>query len=411
MEGNLLMTKGQSGILYLQRDKLNLYAPDLPSVYQFTFETDAILHTDIINKEILDTRIKQFLDTNKITSRNLAIILSNDTLFIKEFSKSSAKDQANKKPQKSAQTTGTSANQSASPTAPQEDLETSIKNYLDAVPFEDIISKRYPIQNGIRVLAANSNFYQAIKSVFEKYDFHIDLVIPAFLYEPKIKLTSDLNKETANMVFKKLDSFKQENLLASKTNIEIQAQAEQAANTDTISLSPPAAKKSSGNLRVFILLGIFVILIGVLIAVYIISNQSPSKPAVTTPSVVVSSPTLLPPIVTPEASSSAALISSSSALLKEKSLTVTIINTSNTAKQVNILKESLTQSGYKKVTVQDSSSTTSLKTVINFSKKVPQDIRDEILSIIGKFTTDTIVHEDTSVTGYRVDILLVKLNL
>ncbi|HEX8932440.1 MAG TPA: hypothetical protein VF810_04755, partial [Patescibacteria group bacterium] len=66
--------QAKTGIIFLQRDKLQIYSPFLPNVLEFRFVPELIRDFDLINRELLENLIKVFLVNNKLPASNMVMV-------------------------------------------------------------------------------------------------------------------------------------------------------------------------------------------------------------------------------------------------------------------------------------------------------------------------------------------------
>ena len=92
---------------------------------------------DIVDKSGFDSLVDTFIKTKKLNSAPVWLILADGICF--------SKDVAETDPAK---------------------IESEIKDFLDAVPFDKVISKRYRAGNGVRMIAANQEYIEAVIEIF-----------------------------------------------------------------------------------------------------------------------------------------------------------------------------------------------------------------------------------------------------
>lgn len=173
----------QIGIIYLDKSRLYLYDHVKKAIFQFDIKPEVGKDLEIINSSLLDTQVKSFLETNKLTPSSLIIVLAQNLIFEKDLTNVSKEQQ-----------------------------EAEAQRFLDNIPFESVSSGVYKSEKEYRIVAANSYFIKAIKNAFEELGFVTAYVLPSFVFG---NLGDSLKQETIKIILGKVDSVKQYNLLNS----------------------------------------------------------------------------------------------------------------------------------------------------------------------------------------------------
>ena len=234
------MAANNIGVIYIQRYKFQVYSPALQGVLEFVYVPELVKDMEVVNKDLFVNIVKIFIENNKIPVCNLIIVLSDNACFIKDFV---GED--------------------------QEKLKVSAQMFADHTPFENVSSKTFSISNGIRVFATNKELYETIQEAFEGAKFTVEAVIPGFLMGEGVNTISDITPPTANLMVQKLNAVRQYSLLRPDMEFvkaeEKIAEANEEKSNFTIS-SGPSDKK-----RLFLLVGVFAVLIIALVVVYLIN--------------------------------------------------------------------------------------------------------------------------------------------
>lgn len=126
-------------IALLRGATIDIYVPALSgSVYTLQFLPDVYSEMEILNIDRATKQLTEFFFLNKIPQSEFILIVQSP-LFRKEFA-----------------------------IAPQSQLEALITNYLDYVPFDNVISKRVKTERGVMVVATNGGLIQDIKKMFDE---------------------------------------------------------------------------------------------------------------------------------------------------------------------------------------------------------------------------------------------------
>lgn len=254
-----------TGLIYLQKDKFDIYSLTTARLYEFRFVPEIVRDLEVMNFDLLENLIKLFIANNKIAPENISIILSDNACFIKDFMSHITPPNA-----AAAQPTGTSASVSAPviPVLPnQDELIEQSKEFIEHVPFDKVVSKVIPISNGIKVVAVNLDFYEAFKTAFEKLGFKVNAVIPGIVFGNGISTKPVLDIVTANTVLQQTEAVKEYDLL---NQVAFVAPTKQSADIDK-GIEVEEKPKKKNNKRVFVMLGVFGVLIGILLLVLVLN--------------------------------------------------------------------------------------------------------------------------------------------
>lgn len=248
------MAKRQLAVFYIDANKAYFYGSNTKSVLQVELPPDVIVYMDILNKEKFYQLIQSLVTINKIEPVPLLILFSPYATY--------EKDLAAKSP---------------------EDIATETQQFLSSVPYERVLSKVYKLQDKSKVVALNQDLYEAIKYGFEKLNFQTASIVSLLLLQqvmPELGSTLDLE-----LIAGKFESIKQYSLIT----------AEEINNAAKVSQQSGEPNKSN-PLRLYGLIGVFVVLLGVL-AFMIVSTMQPqkivSKKVVALPTVI-PTPTTIP---------------------------------------------------------------------------------------------------------------------
>jgi len=212
----------QSGIFYIDRDNAFYYDRGYSSPLKINFTEDIFAHSEIIDRKKFDALLQDFIIKNKINPNKIIhIILSPLITFEKDFDKKTVISEA------------------------------EIQELLDLIPFEEIISKEFQLNNKIMIISANKQLCNVIRNVFEENKFIVGTIVPMSVLKEIIpELEKNLNLE---IILNRTDVLKTYSLY---TIGEI-----------TSAVAHPK-KKNSINIRYVILLGILgalIILLGTIL--------------------------------------------------------------------------------------------------------------------------------------------------
>lgn len=217
--------KKPPALMYLDRNGFYFYQENLSNIISLAFLETSVKDMDVINSTSLFNQIKGFVEQYHLTPSTISIILSPNITFEKDF-------------------VGLN----------HELAHEEVDKFIETVPFESVLVKEYPIENGTKVITANDDLYKELKLGFEKVSFSLEDVIPFQMLGQDQGLIKNLTLENANQLLKKIDRFKQYSMaLIVKDKIIIHNPGKK---TDT--------SKKKNNTRLYAMIGIFIILFAIL---------------------------------------------------------------------------------------------------------------------------------------------------
>lgn len=364
----------RSGVLYLLKDRLQLYSPLTGKVLELKFTPAMIRDLDVVDIEVIETAIKTFVTNGKIAPLGLFIVLSDNAYFTKDFV--------------------STAQPNTSPMAAdvqKELLRQQAEQFVEHVPFDNVVSKNIPLKNGIKVVATNKDFYEAIAMAFEHNSFILLGILPGLIVSPGFGAQPVLSAAMATTVITKANALKAYDLLNQQVYEPNVASTEEV---DEVALEKQHPKKASRK-QIYLVAAIFAVVIVLLVVVVMQFTAPPPKWS--------ANPTPPPPApaAQPVATSSAGATTetaSPSASLTSN-LVVEIINDADTASVGDSLRENLNTYKFKRVTNETQTALGSSSTVISFSPAILQSVRTLVLDEVRKVRTNVTVQDKTSATA------------
>src|SRR5438876_2132553 len=77
--------QAKTGVIYLQKEKFQIYSPYLPNILEFRFVPELIHDFDLVNKELLENLLKVFILNNKLPASGIIIVIADNASFIQDF--------------------------------------------------------------------------------------------------------------------------------------------------------------------------------------------------------------------------------------------------------------------------------------------------------------------------------------
>lgn len=219
----MLGSKSAIVIVFVDRNRLQFYGGGLPSILALDLPPAVVRDLEIENRDALYTLVNQWMKQNNLGGAQLFFLLSPQTYF-----------------EKSITATGES------------EQETEILAFYDSVPFEELSTKVYAIDNKKWAIATNKDFIEAIRHAFVLQGMRIIYVVPAFLLGA-LASKRWLDAEMGSYVLKHIEAFRGQNI------IDLD---EPQSMIRTVS---PGGATSKNNPRLMLMVGILGVLLLVLI--------------------------------------------------------------------------------------------------------------------------------------------------
>lgn len=183
MEGNKLIKDSNRprGVFYIDSSRAIFYEGILNTAVALDFPTDVISDLEVINRKKLEDLLGSFVQAHKISPQPIIILLSNQITFEKDFEENSA------------------------------ELERSINEFLELIPFEGYVSTRVLSSRKIKVVAANKELCETVKNTFLKLEFMVEGIFPLSIIQ--VILPELANRVEFSVVLNKITELKEFNLL------------------------------------------------------------------------------------------------------------------------------------------------------------------------------------------------------
>lgn len=368
----------QTGVIYLLKDRVQIYSPLNGKVLEMKFTAEMVRDLDVINLELIENSVKTFITNGKIAPLGLIIVLADNTYFTKDFVPPA--------PQK----TNTPA---IAADVTKELLHNQAEQFVEHVPFDNVVSKTIPLKNGIRVCATNKDFYEAIAAAFEHNNFSLVSILPALVVAQGFGAQPVLSAAMATTLLTKVNTLKEYDLLNQQVYQPVSRQ--ELEDVDEVALAKQQPPKKASKKQLYLVVAIFAVVIILLVVVVMQFMAPPPRNVAATPP---PPPVVHQPVATPTttATESAALTST---------LSVQIINSTASATTAETLRQKLTTYNFKKVSTQTQTSLGSSSTVVSFTADTPQTTRDDVLKEVRQVKTNITV-QDKANDVYDITIIL-----
>lgn len=227
MEGDILkgMTKNLHSILYTTASKLFWYGEHFSSLMQQVVPQDTMSDLEIMDPDKLAAVVREFLLQNNVKDGEITVILSAEVTFEKEFIDDNA-------------------------------LKDGLILFLEQVPFEKVAHRVYHLNKKIKVVAVNHEYCMALRRILIEARCIPTAFIPFTILQdtlPELHSGIDLR-----IMHAKLDVIKQYNLFVGE-------ETSQSVTRTT--------KQINEKNRLYVLIGLFVLLLMVLVIVFVVTAR------------------------------------------------------------------------------------------------------------------------------------------
>jgi len=213
-----MANEGGDIVLFLTSGRLYLYVGD--GILTLEFPPEIVRDMDVKNKEGLSNLVTVFIQNNKLVPAQIFFALSESVCFSKDFK---VTDPLN--------TTK---------------VDADVQSFIDAIPFNSVISKVYKTPAMYRVVGTNQDMIDVIMDAFTVKGFGLSALVPSNIYHNFGGINA-LTPEFAKTVLE------DKQMAASGTMVS----TEPKENGSEIEATKAQGKKV--NYRLYILIGIFVL--------------------------------------------------------------------------------------------------------------------------------------------------------
>lgn len=343
------------GVLFIEKTFCQIAIENHPNIVTLQFPPSAIQDSEIINLEEFHKHFLAFLAQNKIPPIDFYMILGNSLFFVKDL-KATPKPTTPAKP-------GEKPIETSSLVAPDEE---EIQKFLAYVPFENVSFKVFKKEQLIRIMATNRDLFEAFKRAIEKQGGTIAVIIPSFAFEmyKGIKLGQSLSVQSANTIFRNIDSIKGQSMLV---NQEIENDDDMPNKALPEEVSPIHDPKK----RIWAfggLFGVLILILGFLVVKQFILGGNEIKKEV--------APQPVEEVVEVESTPEPTIAASISAEMKQE-VSVQILSNSGLRSTALEIQEELEDEGYTNIRVGSTNSNTASAQIVyipTINPLIKQDI-------------------------------------
>jgi flagellar basal body-associated protein FliL len=368
------------GVVYLLRDRFQLYSPFLRQIVEFKFTPAMVLDLDVLNDELLEEQITVFLTNGKVPASEVIFILSDNSYFVKDILATPPAPQQQKPGQPAP----------PPPKVSEKDLQPQIDTFVEHVPYENVVSLTFPLKNGVRVCAVNRDLFKSVQRAFEKLNFKVTYVLPGMVLGGGMSAKPVMDGMLANTAIQKAAALKQYDLRVkdpfSPTSTKQEEQSDEVQEELESSKEPPKTNKK----RLVLMIGVLVALLVILVIVYM---QSQQPPPAAQQAASANQPTLMPSVA---AATTAPQPTEAVTTAQTQLLAVQIVHASSAVSDAQVVRSALSKFTFKSITTQTQNSIGTPNTIVTFTSKTPQSVRNAVLEEVRKSKSDLTVQETQS---------------
>jgi hypothetical protein len=211
-----MAAEGHDAIIFLDKNRIYVQAGD--GVIKLDVPDTIIRDVDVIDKSGFDTLVDNFIKTKKLEPSRMWVILPDTVCFTKDFSQADVVKS-----------------------------DSAMRDFLEAIPYDQVISKKYRSGQNIRIIATNLEYIEAVTEIFERNGFLAEGIIPGAVF-PGYTTKKILDAEYAKFILENKSLMRAANMFAKIT----------VPSNNPIE---PAAPQKHGKMLPYLIAGFVVLII------------------------------------------------------------------------------------------------------------------------------------------------------
>lgn len=233
-----MQTNG-AGILYLLKDRFQIYTSKASVVFAFPFPQQAVRDFCVLDKELLAKTVEEFIHNSSIQPTTLIIVIADEASCITDVD--------------------------------QQTLTAEQEHFQRHVPEEQLIVRKMHPSGDFKLFATNKELYMTLKHSFEQQGFHMEFVLPGYLFPNQLGRAKELTIDLATAIFKDAMSLQDYNLLAAPLAFAAQETAKVRKDLAF------REQRKHDILHLYAMANVFGLLVIGLLVVWNITHQGPSQ--------------------------------------------------------------------------------------------------------------------------------------
>ncbi|PIZ64862.1 hypothetical protein CO051_02415 [Candidatus Roizmanbacteria bacterium CG_4_9_14_0_2_um_filter_39_13] len=345
-------------VLYIDRANFYYYGGNIHSPISFQPPLSVYSDMEIIDIDQLNTLFQEFVKTNKIQYCSIVLFFSAQSCFQKDFPK----------------------------TLRPEEFEIQKNQFIEFIPFNKVMSVVCSLKKDAdTVVAINREVAFALRDIFVKLQFDVEMIVPSFALFGDQPQTFDIH--TAQNIVKHYSSL-------SKMSFPLIEEESVIKKADQDEFQDNQEHKES-NMRLYLMIGFFVVLIAMLVYMVFFFRKSPTvSKKINTSS---------PPITQIVVATVIPVPSPTEVVVAKGDILIRILNGSGVPGQADAIRDLLISTGYSEVEVGNAPTQESSAVSIVVKPTTQSFHRKEIDDIILSLGYTTNIRESKEID---VDVLI-----
>lgn len=307
--------------IYIQKNALDFYING--NVKHLDFPADIVSNSDIISPNQYEKLLVDFIAPEIVRKQKVILVLSEDIIFQKSI-----------------------------PLIEVKILDENMADFVNMIPIESqqLVKRGVKVDDNVQLFAVNKQLFEKIIEVLEKASFEVLALVPLSLYSTDGDFSEDLIKKIyQNKQFLKNTNFLSQSFLDGN---------------------------STQDKKTFIIIGFLLTIITILGSLLVVMYfKLPLPYSNLQKNIKISENTS----ATTNAESISPQPATESAALSKEQLEITILNGTGIAGQATKVKDLLIELGFLKVSTDNATGAKAEDTVIVFSPRVVDSLRQEIM--------------------------------
>ncbi|HKB88057.1 MAG TPA: hypothetical protein VKC53_00240 [Patescibacteria group bacterium] len=216
------MADSKDIVILLERDKFYLYTDGF--ILSLNFPPNMYSDLDIKDRDAFFNLVTNFIQANKVEPSQILFVISEVACFSKDFPVKDPNDTSK--------------------------VDEASQSFVDAVPFNSVLSRIYKTPAFYRVVATNLDLVDTIVDAFTAKGFGLTAVVPANIY-PEYGAVRELTVDFAKHIIDTRDKMKMSSMVGQK----------EASPENHNEISTSTSKDSKSKLLPYLLIGFTVLLI------------------------------------------------------------------------------------------------------------------------------------------------------
>lgn len=356
-------------VLFLDRSTLHYYGGGLPQVTTLEIPPLALQDMEVIDSAELTRIITEFFQTHKIKPAQTVLCLSSRSYFFRELPAGKT----------------------------EEEMRTIEDEFVENIPFNKTLCKSFVRGNKRALIGINREVLFTFHTLLRELKHPLLATIPA--YPLFGETATPFSKSMGQEILKHFGSL-------APISFELH---EEAPSTDPFETKTPTSSTKPSNTRLYLLLGLFVILIGILVVVSLLMGKSakpktpqeipfvPASSTNTVPPSLITSPTLSP------ASPSSELVPTAT----KNDLLIQIVNGSGTPGEATRIKNRIAEAGFTNSQTDNTTTQVGESTLMIVKPTVSRDMQEEVVTMLKSLGMKVVVRvnneieSDIRITTYK----------